>query len=77
MLADENYLSEALYNLLTNAWEATVEAGRADHGCSGALSHQERLYTVLEGAGPRDPGIPTSELKHIFEPFYSREKFQL
>ncbi len=30
VLADENYLSEALYNLLTNGWEATVEAGRTD-----------------------------------------------
>ena len=70
VLADENYLSEALYNLLTNAWEATVEAGRADHDAVELLSHQERLYTVLE-VRDRGTGIPTSELKHIFEPFYS------
>ena len=27
MLADENYLAEAIYNLMTNAWEANVAAG--------------------------------------------------
>lgn len=70
VLADANYLSEALYNLLTNAWEATVEAGRQDDAPVELWSHQERLYTVLE---VRDcgPGIPPGELKHIFEPFYS------
>lgn len=46
VLADENYLSEALYNLITNGWEATLEAGRKDP--VELLSHQERLYTVLE-----------------------------
>ena len=69
VLADENYLSEALYNLLTNGWEATVEAGREDAPVE-LLSHQERLYTVLE-VRDRGTGIPPKELKHIFEPFYS------
>lgn len=68
VLADENYLSEALYNLLTNAWEATI--GYEEARPVELLSHQERLYTVLE---VRDygPGIKPEELKHIFEPFYS------
>ena len=69
VLADENYLSEALYNLLTNAWEATVEAGREDEPVE-LLSHQERLYTVLE-VRDRGTGIPPDKVKHIFEPFYS------
>ena len=68
VLADENYLSEALYNLLTNGWEATLEAGREDP--VELWSHQERLYTVLE-VRDRGAGIPPKELKHIFEPFYS------
>lgn len=43
VLADCNYLSEALYNLLTNAWEANVAAGHADRpiawrrGASGCI----------------------------------------
>lgn len=34
------------------------------------LSHQERLYTVLE-VRDRGTGIPPTDIKHIFEPFYS------
>ncbi len=68
VLADENYLSEALYNLLTNGWEATLEAGRTDP--VELISHQERLYTVLE-VRDRGTGVAPTEIKHIFEPFYS------
>ena len=69
VLADENYLSEALYNLLTNGWEATVEAEHTSQPVE-LWSHQERLYTVLE-VRDRGTGIPPGEIKHIFEPFYS------
>ena len=68
VLADENYLSEALYNLLTNAWEATI--GYEEARPVELISHQERLYTVLE-VKDHGPGIQQEELKHIFEPFYS------
>ena len=68
VLADENYLSEALYNLLTNAWEATI--GYEETRPVELVSHQERLYTVLE-VKDHGPGIKTGEFKHIFEPFYS------
>ena len=34
------------------------------------ISHQERLYTVLE-VKDHGPGIKAEEFKHIFEPFYS------
>ena len=68
VLADENYLSEALYNLLTNGWEATLEAGREEP--VELISHQERLYTVLE-VRDRGGGIAPADIKHIFEPFYS------
>ncbi len=69
VLADQNYLSEALYNLLTNAWEANVAAGHDDRAIE-LLSHKERLYTVLE---VRDEGcgMTKAEQKKIFEPFYS------
>lgn len=68
VLADENYLSEALYNLLTNAWEATI--GYEEARPVELVSHQERLYTVLE-VKDHGPGIKKEEFKHIFEPFYS------
>jgi hypothetical protein len=69
VLADVSYLSEALYNLLTNAWEANLEAGR---GSKPVLlqSHRERLYTVLE-VRDEGPGILKRDMKKIFEPFYS------
>lgn len=69
VMADLSYLSEALYNLLTNAWEANVSAGRAD--CPICLSsRQDRLYTVLE-VSDQGVGIARSEQKKIFDPFYS------
>ena len=69
VLADGNYLSEALYNLLTNAWEANVDAGHGDRPIR-LLSSRERLYVVLE---VRDEGcgMTKAEQKKIFEPFYS------
>ena len=69
MLADGNYLSEALYNLLTNAWEANVDAGHGDRPIR-LSSSRERLYVVLE---VRDEGcgMTKAEQKKIFDPFYS------
>ena len=69
VLADENYLAEALYNLLTNAWEANAAAG---HELSPVeiAAYVVRLYTVIE-VRDNGTGIDEKELKHIFEPFYS------
>ena len=69
VLADENYLAEALYNLLTNAWEANTAAG---HELSPVeiAAYVVRLYTVIE-VRDNGTGIDEKELKHIFEPFYS------
>ena len=69
VLADCNYLSEALYNLLTNAWEANVAAGHDDRAIE-LVSHKERLYTVLE-IRDEGGGMTKAEQKKIFEPFYS------
>lgn len=69
VLADENYLSEALYNLLANAWEANVEAGHSDRPVL-LVCHQERFYTILE-IRDQGPGVSPAARKHIFEPFYS------
>lgn len=69
VLADKNYFSEALYNLLTNAWEANVEAGHTEAPVR-MLCQEERLYTVLV-VTDTGCGITRSEQKKIFEPFYS------
>ena len=69
VLADVNYLSDALYNLLTNGWEANLAAGHADRPVR-LISRQERLYTVLE-VRDEGVGIARSEQRKIFEPFYS------
>ena len=69
VLADVNYLSDALYNLLTNGWEANLSAGHADRPVR-LISRQERLYTVLE-VRDEGVGIARSEQRKIFEPFYS------
>lgn len=69
VLADRSYLSEALYNLMTNAWEANTAAGRTNSPVA-VVSHAERLYTLLE---VRDVGngVSRAEQRKIFEPFYS------
>ena len=69
ILADENYLAEAIYNLLTNAWEANVAAGH-DKSPVELLGHVARLYTVIE-VRDHGKGIDEDEKRRIFEPFYS------
>ena len=68
VLADRAHLAAALSNLLSNGWEATLAAGRADP--VRLIGHTERLNTVLE---VRDAGcgIARAETRRIFEPFYS------
>ncbi len=70
VLADEVHLCEALYNLLVNAQEAVLEAGRGDAGSVALLIHHERLYTVIE-VRDNGKGMTKSQTKKIFEPFYS------
>ena len=68
VLADKVHLSEALYNLLTNAWEA--ELMMPEQQPVEVVIHQERRYTVLE-VRDHGPGIEKSKQTKIFEPFYS------
>lgn len=69
ILADKIQFCEALYNLLTNAREAVEESGKAE-GEITFLSHDERLYTVIE-IRDNGTGISKSHIKKIFDPFYS------
>ncbi len=70
VLADKIHFSEALYNLLINAQDAVVAAGREANGQVSLLSHNERLYTVLE-VRDNGNGMTKTQRKKIFEPFYS------
>lgn len=71
VLADANYLAEALYNLLTNGWEANVAAGHETSPVT-LRCYTVRLYTVIE---VRDDGtgIDEADRRKIFEPFYSNK----
>ena len=69
VLADENYLAEALYNLMTNAWEANVAAGHESEAVE-LRAYNIRLYTVLE-VRDHGKGIAEEDKRKIFEPFYS------
>ena len=70
VLADKAHLCEAIYNLLVNAQDAVEEAERGEEGKISLLSHDERLYTVIE-IRDNGVGIPKATMKKIFEPFYT------
>lgn len=70
LLADKTHLCEAIYNLLVNAQEAVEAAGRGAEGKVSLLSHDERLYTVIE-VKDNGTGIPKALIKKIFDPFYT------
>ncbi len=70
VLADKVHLCEAIYNLLVNAQDAVEAAERGEEGKISLLSHDERLYTVIE-IKDNGVGIPKATMKKIFEPFYT------
>lgn len=69
VLADMEHLSEALYNLLTNGYEAVVAAGREKINLS-FIAHSERLYIAFE-IKDNGTGISPQDQKKIFDPFYT------
>lgn len=70
VLADKPHLCEAIYNLLVNAQDAVEAADKGKEGKISLLSHDERLYTVIE-IKDNGVGIPKAAMKKIFEPFYT------
>ncbi|WHX26345.1 ATP-binding protein [Virgibacillus halodenitrificans] len=70
ILADAPLLSEAIYNLLTNAQEAVEHKNLNDSPGIFLRSYNTRQYTVIE---IRDvgTGIKKTDTKKIMEPFYS------
>ena len=71
ILADKTYLSEALYNVLTNAYENVMSTDKEEKLLSLNVK-PERLYISFE---IRDNGTGMSKktLKKIFEPFYTNK----
>ncbi|WMJ86626.1 sensor histidine kinase [Anaerocolumna sp. MB42-C2] len=70
VLADKTHLCEAVYNLLINAQEAVNEADRGEEGKISLITHNERLYTVIE-VKDNGTGIGREKLKKIFDPFFT------
>ncbi|MCI9283252.1 MAG: HAMP domain-containing histidine kinase [Lachnospiraceae bacterium] len=69
LLADEQHLSEALYNLLTNAHEAFLMSGKTEEQLAMKI-HAERLYVGFEICD-NGPGMTRQEQRKIFDPFYT------
>lgn len=68
VLADAGALGEAVYNLITNGYEAAVQAGRSPE--VQVITRAERLWTVLE-VRDNGAGIPPEIQGQIFEPFFT------
>lgn len=69
VLADLSHLAEAVYNLLINGYEATLQ-NRCMNPRVSVVLKQERLWTVLE-IQDNGGGIPEDMREKIFEPFYT------
>lgn len=70
ILADSIHLSEAIYNLLSNAQEAIEE--KADDGIVFVSTYTDNLYMVIE-VKDNGVGISKQDLKKVTEPFYSKK----
>jgi len=70
ILADYTHLSEAIYNLLTNAQEAIDEKG--DNGEVVVTTYTDNLYMVIE-VKDNGVGICKEDLKKICEPYFSKK----
>lgn len=67
VMADSDYLADALHNIIENAWEA--QAGRAAEPVLVEIIN-ERLW-VSVAVSDRGPGVSKKDRKRIFEPFWS------
>lgn len=70
VMADLDHLSEVLYNLMINAWEATLSASRTTPVEISVRS--ERLWTSVT-VKDYGLGISKKEGRRIWEPFYSNK----
>jgi C4-dicarboxylate-specific signal transduction histidine kinase len=71
LMADAGQLEQALINLLSNAFEATVSTPNAEVTVSAHLGRGGRLRIEV---GDNGPGVPDALIAHIFTPFFSTKK---
>jgi signal transduction histidine kinase len=69
VLVDVSAISEAVYNLLINGYEAALAAGRADPKVQLSV-RAERIWTVF-AVTDHGKGISKEQRLRIFEPFYT------
>lgn len=69
VLADNNHLAEACYNLLTNAHESVLASGKKEEILE-LNTHHERLYVAFE-VRDNGKGICKGNQRKIFDPFYT------
>jgi len=67
VIGDFNQLQQCLINLLFNAVDAMPDGGTLDISADADLPRKEVFIRVKDSG----PGIPPSDLPHIFEPFYT------
>ncbi|GHH97907.1 hypothetical protein AM1BK_14500 [Neobacillus kokaensis] len=72
ILADKVHLSEAIYNLLTNAQEAVNGLEDREEAKVSVHCYNTSQYTIIE-VKDSGIGIGKKEAKRIFEPFYSNK----
>lgn len=69
VLVDSGAMSEVLYNLMVNGYEAAVQAGHLPPTVQVGVS-EERMWTVIQ-VRDNGGGIPKNLQNKIFEPFYT------
>ncbi|MCH8499796.1 MAG: PAS domain-containing protein [Marinobacter sp.] len=65
VLGDEQRLVQVFINLLSNARDASPDGGRI------IVSGKQEGYSAIIDVTDEGTGIPTDQLDHIFEPFYT------
>ncbi|MBO1004376.1 sensor histidine kinase [Pseudogracilibacillus auburnensis] len=71
LLADKEHLSEAIYNLLVNAYDAIADS-TSEKGTIMLHVYSVRLYHVIE-VTDSGVGMTKEEMRQICEPFYSNK----
>lgn len=69
VLADVVHLSEAIYNLMCNSYEAAYQIDNTPIKIE-LYTHAERMWTVLE-VRDNGPGISAESQSKIFDPFFT------
>ncbi|HTN73676.1 MAG TPA: HAMP domain-containing sensor histidine kinase [Pirellulaceae bacterium] len=69
LMADPNYLAEAIKAVIKNAFEALGEGGQVT--ISAIASHQNDDNHVAIVIRDNGPGIPPEVRRHLFDPYFS------